>query len=87
MFIRMYRLNLSKVTYTNDYLDEQEIELLLDSNDNSTLMGFGIKYAVKLGFSDCSWEPDGIPTMGNDRLPKVLKQKLPLSNKTFLIIR
>lgn len=83
----MYRLNLSKVTYVNDFLDEQEIELLLESTENSVLMDFGISYAEKLGFPDCSWEPYGMPTMGNDRLPNVIEQKLPLSEEMFLIIR
>ncbi|NQY90001.1 MAG: hypothetical protein HRT51_20105 [Colwellia sp.] len=79
-------MKLYKITFINDFLDETKRELLFESDVLSELKNLANIHLVELGIENKTWEPFGLPTMGNNRLKSVNTQKLNLSEKEFLFI-
>jgi hypothetical protein len=79
-------MKLYKVTFINDFLDETKRELLLESDVLSELKNFSNTHLVELGVENKTWEPFGLPTMGNNLLKSDNTQKLNISEKEFCLL-
>ena len=77
---------LYKVTYLNEFLDDESKELLLESDVLTDLENHALEYAKSNNVTNLEWESLGVPTMGDNKLNRDPKKRLNISENEFLLV-
>ncbi|MCG9661188.1 hypothetical protein [Vibrio mediterranei] len=77
---------LYKVTYLNEFRDEESKELLLESDVLADLENYALNYAKSNNVNSSNWQPLGLPTMGDNKLKSDPKKRLKISDKEYLLL-